>query len=197
MLNSPIPFLIEALNERWCVLYLEDDSLNKPSTISLMLTLCPSIPVFKFSDAEDHGWGYRIFADGREQANFYNDYYMDHRMVVELAEARYPNIDVQPFLYGESEGQRVFRLLLEEVKQSRDYQVAYAKQFQNKHVEAFAHFGVDLDTINALDQIISPDGLQSEPPRRKEVKMFKKYLGILEMAWKSYHYLMLDKDRGK
>ena len=195
MLSNSISFLLEALTNKWSALYLEDDWLNESSSITLMLTLSESVPILNFSDAEDHGWGYRVFAEGGEQARFNDDYYLDHGMVIDLAEARYPDIDVQPFLYLEEEGRRIFNLLLDEVRRSPDYQAAYAKQFENKHVEAFAPFGIDAKTIEVLDQLISPEGLRSEPPRGREVSKFKSLLGISEMEWKSYHHLMLDKSR--
>lgn len=189
--------LVETLNQRWSVLFLEDDWLQQPSTVDLLLTLSQDIPVLHFNDAEDHGWGYRIFVEGREQAQFYDDYFLDHGMVIDLAEARYPDIDVQPFLYLEEAEQRIFPELLQEVRQSQAYQTAYAKQFERKHVQAFSHFEIDSDVIEALDHLLSPEGLQSEPLRNQEVSTFKRLLGITEMEWKSYHYVMLDKKRGQ
>lgn len=190
-------FLVDALNQRWSVLYLEDDWLQQPSTIDLLLALSQDIPLLNFNEAEDHGWGYRIFAKRRQQAQFYDDYYLEQRMVIDLAETRYPDIDVQPFLYLEEEGQRVFRQLLQDVKQSQPYRAAYAKQFQRKHVEAFSYFGIAPKTMEALDHLLSPEGLQNEPLRSQEVSTFKKLADISEMEWKSYHYVMLDRNHGQ
>ena len=197
MVEKPSAFLVRPLNQQWSVLYFEDDWLQQTSTISVLLILSKNIPLLNFSDAEDHGWGYRIFADGREQAQFYDDFFLDHGMVIDLAETRYPDIDVQPFLYLEEEGRRIFQQLLQEVRESEQYQAAYAKQFERKHVEAFSYFGVASETIEKLKQLISPASLQNEPPRIEEVSEFKRLLGISEMEWKSYHYMRLDQDRGQ
>jgi hypothetical protein len=189
MLGNPSAFLVDPLNRQWSALYFEDDWLQQPSTIQVLLTLSQEIPLLHFNDAEDHGWGYRIFAEGREQAQFHDDYSLDQGMVIALAETRYPDIEVEPFLYLEEEGQRVFQQLLQEVRQSEQFQAAYAKQFERKHVEAFSYFEVDSEKIEQLNQLISPDGLQSEPPRNEEVSKFKTLLGITQMEWKSYHYM--------
>jgi hypothetical protein len=197
MLGNSSVFLIKALNKQWSVLYFEDDWLQRTSTKEVVLSLSKRIPLLNFSDAEDHGWGYRIFANGEEQAQFYDDYSLDHGMVIDLAETRYPDIDVQPFLYLEEEGQRVFQQLLQEVRVSEQYQSAYAKQFEHKHVEAFSYFEIHSEKIDILNQLISPEGLQSEPPRSEEVSKFKKLVGITEMEWKSYHYTMLEQNHGQ
>src|SRR4030095_8039035 len=112
----------------------------------------------------------------------------DHAMAIEIAEARHPDVDVQPFLYLEPEGQEVMRQLLEEVRKSSAYQSALTQQFQSKNVQAFAYFGMDAETLKALDRLITPERLAGEPPRQ-EVYTFLKQLGITGMEWKSYHYL--------
>ena len=176
-LGNSSAFVVKALNQQWSVLYFEDDWLQQSSTKEAVLTLSKRIPSLNFSNAEDHGWGYRIFADGEEKAQFYDDYSLDHRMVLDLAETRYPDIDVQPFLYLEEEGRGIFQQLLQEVRLSEPYQSAFAKQFERKHVEAFSYFEIHSDNIGKLNQLISPKGLQSEPPRSEEVSRFKKLLG--------------------
>ena len=151
MQHQSQPFLIEPLNERWSALFLEDDWSNEPATVNMLMELSQNVPILHFQNAEDHGWSYRIFADGKEQAHFYDDYGLDHAMAIEIAEARYPDVDVQPFLYLEPEGQEVMRQLLEEVRKSSAYQSALTQQFQSKNVQAFAYFGMDAETLKALD----------------------------------------------
>lgn len=187
--DKGMPFIIQSLNERWSGLFIEDDWLEKASTVDLMLELSKEVPLLNFQDAEDHGWGYRIFADGRELARFDDDYYFDHGLVIELAEQRYPDQgDIQLFLYEQPEGQQAFSSLMDEVHQSKEYHDALAKSFETRNVEAFAYFDIDPVKIAVLERLISVEGLKSEPPR-EEVGIFKETLGISRMSWMSYHYL--------
>ncbi len=187
--DKSLPFLIEQLNERWSALFLEDDWLSDPSTVSMLIDLSQNVPILHFQNAEDHGWGYRVFADRKEQAHFFDDYGLDHALAVELAEARYPEIMVvEHFLYLEPKGQEVMRQLLKEVKQLPAYQSALAQQFQSKNVQAFAYFDIAADIVKTLDRLITPENLEGEPPRQ-EVNTFLEQLGITGMEWKSYHYL--------
>lgn len=57
-------YLLHELNDSWIGLFLEDQWLQRASTVKLVKSLSERAPLLFFFDADEHGWGYRVFAGG-------------------------------------------------------------------------------------------------------------------------------------
>ena len=56
------------VNGSWTGLFLEDQWLQSASTVEIVKSLSETAPLLFFFDADEHGWGYRVFAGGSEIA---------------------------------------------------------------------------------------------------------------------------------
>jgi len=52
------------VNGSWTGLFLEDQWLQSASTVEIVKSLSETAPLLFFFDADEHGWGYRVFAAG-------------------------------------------------------------------------------------------------------------------------------------
>jgi hypothetical protein len=187
MKHTSMPFFIRPINAQWSALLIKDEKLEQPSTVDMLIEFSKFIFMIAFFHDEDWGWGYRVFINGFEVAHFYDDYHFDHRMAIQLAQERYPEIeDILYYLYFEAEGRSLLDSLVEEVNSSRKY---LEKQFENKNVQCFETFGFSQDTIAKLDKLISIEGLRDKRLHWRQVEQFKEYLGITEMKRINYKVL--------
>jgi hypothetical protein len=189
MQSKLLPFFARDLNSKWSALFIDDQGLILKSTQDIMMQLSGKAPFMRYIFAEDHGWGYRIYARGQEQANFYEDYGLLHKVALEIAEQRLPHIeDIQYFIYADQQGQEIFAEILSEAKQTEDYKDILSKQFVSKNVQAFANFGASSEVIEELDTLLAYENID-DAERYKLHTRFNKLLEITGMEWLSYDYL--------
>lgn len=186
--HASIPFFVHALNDIWSVLYVKDEKLEKPATVHTLIELSKFINLFYFTHIEDWGWGYRVFVNGFQVAEFYDDYHFDHTMAIQLAKERYPDVeDILYFLYFDKEGRSLLDSLVEEINSSRNY---LEQQFKNKNIQSFEAFGLGDEKIAALDRLISIEGLSDKRLNWRQVEQFKEYLDMVEMTRRNFKYLV-------
>ncbi len=180
MHHTSMPFFVRHVNTRWSVLCIQDEKLEQQATVDLLIEFSKFIFLIHFLHDEDWGWGYRVFVNGFEVAHFYDDYHFDHRMAIQLAQERYPETeDILSFLYFDKEGRSLLDSLVEEVNSSPRY---VEQQFSQKNVQAFASFGLEPETVAALDRLISFEGLRDKRLHWRQVQEFKQYLGFAELG---------------
>lgn len=188
MQHAFMPFFTRPLNDKWSVLFVKDDKLEQSTTVNTLVEFSKFINLFYFTAHEDWGWGYRLFVNGFEVASFYDDYHFDNTMAVQLAKERRPDVeDILYFLYFDKEGRALLDSLVEEVSSQPKY---LERQFDNKNVDAFEDFGVDDDTIHALDELISMECLHDDRMHWGQVEQFKEYLDITEMTRMNFRYIV-------
>ncbi len=61
-------WFIHEVNPAWAGLFLQDEWLEQPETVELVKSLSKAAPLLFFFDADEYGWGYRLFAGGEERA---------------------------------------------------------------------------------------------------------------------------------
>jgi hypothetical protein len=180
MSHASMPFFVRPLNERWAVLFIEDDKLKLATTVDLLIEFSKFVSLLYFFHDENWGWGYRIYVNGYEVACFYDDYHFDHTMAIQLASERYPHIeDILYFLYFEEEGRLLLDTLVEEVNGNREY---LEQQFEDRNIEFFKVFHLDADKINMLKHLISIEGLRDKRLHWRQVQQFKQCVEIAELT---------------
>ena len=61
-------WFIHEVNPAWAGLFLQDEWLEQPEAVELVKGLSKAAPLLFFFDADEYGWGYRLFAGGEERA---------------------------------------------------------------------------------------------------------------------------------
>jgi hypothetical protein len=180
------PHLIRKLNEKWGVLLVEHFDIRKPGPANWLRKASQDFPMMYFDNAEDHGWGYNIFHEGREVASLYVNYELWWHMWLDLARKRYPNVDVMDSILHETDP--AIMAIRDEVLNSRGYFLASAEQFKNLGLEQFAVFDIPTDTIARLEETLKVEHYLQFKHHGDQVEAFKRLLGIVQMTWVSYHY---------
>jgi hypothetical protein len=179
MAHTAMPFFLLPLNETWSLLLIEDDKLEQPETMEMLIECSKFVSLLYFFHDEDWGWGYRIYVNGFEVACFYDDYHFDHTMALRLAQERYPeHEDILSFLYFDQEGRQLLDTLVEEVNGNPDY---LAWEFKDRNVEFFKVFHLDLERIEQLKHLVSVEGLRDRRLHWRQVQQFKDLVGIAEL----------------
>lgn len=187
MQHASLAFFTRPLNDKWSVLFIQDDKLEDSVTLQTLIEFSKFINQVYFFHHEDWGWGYRVFVNGFEVAKFYDDYHFDHNLAIELAKERYPdNDDILYFLYFNKEGRELLEELVDEVNSTDTY---LERQFAQKNVQAFAEFGISADTIVYLDDLICIENFQDRTDWQ-HVEDFKRSLGIIEMNRMNFRYIV-------
>lgn len=185
MSHSSMPFFVRPLNDKWSILFIQDDKLDQQSSVDLLVEFSKFVSTLYFFHDEDWGWGYRIFVNGFEVACFYDDYHFDHTTAVKLAQERYPHIeDILSYLYFDKEGRALLEELVEEVNNSPEY---VEQQFADRNVEFFKIFNIDLENVERLKQLICIEGLRDKRLHWRQVKDFKALLKISELEKMNFH----------
>lgn len=179
--EAPDEFRVQPLNDRWAVLLLADGWLGNPATVQALALLSHKAPLLYFTNAEDHGWGYRLFHQGDETAFVEVSYDLQFNLAMVEFEERYPDAD--PF--EDPENQARFDTLMEAIAQSPDYQNAVAEQYANANPEALQVLAIGDDALQELKALLSA---QSAATHWEQVEAFKRLMGFPEMSWVSFDY---------
>jgi hypothetical protein len=188
MLHASLPFFTRPLNDKWSVMFIEDDKLEDPFSVTTLIECSKFINLFYFTHHEDWGWGYRLFINGFEEASFYDDYHFDHNLAIQLAKERHPDIeDILYYLYFDKDGRSLLDALVEEINSSRIY---LEKQFEKRNIAAFAVFGIGEEHRARLEQLICIEGLRDQRTHWRQVEEFKECLAINEMNRLNFRYIV-------
>lgn len=188
MTHSSMPCFVHPVNARWSSLFVQDERLEQPSSVTTLIELSKFVSLLYFTHQEDWGWGYRVFVNGFEVASFYDDYHFDHTLAIAMAQEQRPDVeDILYFLYFDKEGRELLDTLVEEINQSPAY---LEQQFTNKHVSAFAAFGLSQEQIARLDALISVENIRDQRLHWRQVEQFKELLGFTEMNRRNFKYLL-------
>lgn len=182
--EAMLPSRIVELNARWGVLLLEDEWLQDNRTVVEIKKLSHQVPLLRFMNGPDHGWGYTVYQGGETRAAVDVSYERSFFMAVEEVERRHPQLlDVYEYMSTPA-GNQEWKTIYAEVLASSKYQEAVQKQFQYRNVDAFHHFELTEEHIQKLNELLIADGLMDEESDpREQVEQFKQILEITEMAW--------------
>lgn len=187
------PYIIHRLNDQWSGLFVDFHYTEREQEHAFLSVLSMKCPVMRFQNAEDHGWGYKIYHEGKVVASVEVEYELKAGFALDIAEARNPEIDGLFALMEESE---LLATILEEVEQSHEYHKRRAAQFQYKNTAAFKLFQMSDTIIEELEQVLVPanagDLWSSENEvwdLHDQVERFKELVNIREMEWMRYRYL--------
>jgi hypothetical protein len=184
-------YIFKNLNEKWSVIMLEQpDDAARP----WVEHYSHDFPLLYFYDAEDHGWGYIIFHEGDEKASLEVGYELSYKYWRQIADILYPE--------GANDGHgdldiRVSHRIHRLIERSDAYRQEIKDQYTSPKLEAFDVFGVSLDEIDELREIVRPRWYRKRINGLQQVDAFKRVLGIQDMNWMSYHHLSRDGDEGR
>jgi hypothetical protein len=171
MRSSAVPCFIEDLNSRWGALFLPDNYLNRATKQALILELSALLPLLHCYYSEDFRWGYHIFEQGTQRAACEEDFELCHQCAEEMARSR------------QEQGTAFLDEHYDEILQSPGYLAAYQAQFAQRHVAAFAAFGLDQERLNHLETLLA----EADPEQEFDhPDQFRAILGITELRHKSY-----------
>ncbi len=193
--QSRQPYFHKNLNENWNAFFLEDEWLEKADTLQFLLYLSKHhVPLLWFHDAEDSGWGYRLFDDGFEVSSATISYELD----IEMAEAemtrRYPDIDLSEEVVDNDDLRDEYEQVLEQVVRSERFRQdvykgiarfspqAFARLVSHKQVQQLCSL-FDINLLTEFDEETGGSLLYDS------VDLFKEILGIEEMVWVNFSYL--------
>lgn len=172
------PYFIKQLNDKWSALFVEKMDIN-----DWLVEHSNEFPMLYFQHPSDHGWGYRVFRDGKLVARLFVKYELSFFLWLELAEARYPHVrDV----IGELDG-ATSNMLYDEVNNSETYRQEVAAQYASPNVEQFLAFGISESDVSYLRKVLTPEWYHER--MFEQVQEFMRVLGITDMSWMSYRYL--------
>lgn len=184
---SKADYYLRELNEKWNVFFLEDDWLKNEESIELLMRLSNTQPILHFEYAEDHGWRYIVFDQGKEIGSFVNNYDRLDALIWMLAEEKYPDVDPNDVLYLGSDSQERYNALKEEAEASMSSET----MFDKCNVESFSLFDSDENVMRDLKKLFSYEEYQSKNIQ-VDVDRFKNLLGLNDLNWMSYRYLEMD-----
>lgn len=75
--ETGLPHAIRDLNGRWSVFLTEDEWHFLPDTQAAVRHVSESAPLLHYSQAEDHGWSFRLLHGGRERVAYAEHYAWD------------------------------------------------------------------------------------------------------------------------
>lgn len=155
------------------------------------LDISQKCPICYFFNYEDHGWGYRIFQDRKELANMHISYELEFNAIVKIVQEKYPGEeDIIEFLCFSEEGKGMYKQVRQEITESKTYINSLENQFINCNVNAFKIFDISESVIDKLRTILTSEYLLKLESIFNLVEEFKESIGISEMEWMSFNYLV-------
>ncbi|WP_400164819.1 hypothetical protein ACAF76_006045 [Brevibacillus sp. TJ4] len=189
------PHFHRNVNQEWNAFFLQDEWLETPVTLCFLLRLSKQcVPLLWFHDAEDNGWGFRLFDGGYEVSSGTISYSLD----VEMAEAEfsrlYPEIDLQEGVIESEEIRLAYEEILERVVRSEAYRHEVGKGINRLKPQSFNRIVgpkqvQQLRSLFDLRLLTDVDEETGASLLYDSVDLFKEILGIEEMVWVNYAYL--------
>ncbi|UQZ86325.1 hypothetical protein SK3146_05618 [Paenibacillus konkukensis] len=168
---------IEILNDTWSVILMEDEYLGDSATVEKLAGLSRKKPLLYFYNAEDHGWGFKVFDDGRITSSLDVSYDLEYSYFCKLAEERYPG-EIPHALPKELTDE-----MFEEVKRLPEFLKETEEQYAGVRPEAFQRFEIDIEELRDL---FSEEYRHHLEFIHDLVYEFKTIMGFKEMRWVNY-----------
>src|SRR5262249_3456853 len=145
--------------------------LNQDSTLDMLLAISHHMPLLYFENAEDHGWGYRVFSSGHEVASFHNTYMLDRdeKLFLPLAQTRFPQEEDVLYLFFGADSDAIREAFFAEVRQTDGYRKRFEQQFENTNVRAFALFEIAPEVLDRIDRLLSMESFHTDAWTRVDV----------------------------
>jgi hypothetical protein len=154
---------------------------TKRVVVGALLSLSQTAPLLFFYNAEDHGWGYRLFHQGQECARFDLNYEADYQIAEAILHATHPGDDIHRVCSSEA-----WEAAHRQARESDAWLVQLREGSAQAHPERFAVFGLSPETIASMSDLLSEPSLKdalSGEDFHEPVERFKTLLGIKEMRW--------------
>ncbi len=192
------PFFHKNVNSEWNAFFLEDECIEFADTLQFLLTLSSHyVPLLWFHDAEDSGWGFRLFDGGCEVTSATISYSLDIEIADFIFGKRHPEVCHPDGLAENSELRQEYEDILEQVVRSDYYKQEVGKGVSRFRPQCFGRFVshkqiqqlrslFDLYLLTEIDEDTGGSMLYDS------VDLFKEILGIEEMVWVNYEYLSSD-----
>lgn len=182
--------LLRVLNEKWLVLLVQHLNIQGAGLRTWVIKHSHHFPMLHFVYAEDHGWGYNVFANGELSAHLFVSYEIREKMWLELAEELLPDED-DVVGHLRTNCIAVCSLLYKEVESSKEYQEKVKAQYHAANPKAFTVFDLPEEAITQLREILTGDYYLALT-RSSQVGVFQRILDIDEMHWMAYRYVVRD-----
>lgn len=193
--KSRQPYFHKNVNDDWNAFFLQDEWLQRAGTVAFLLSLSGhGIPLLWFHDAEESGWGFRLFDGGVEVSSATIPYSLDN----ELAEAeffrRHPQVASLEEMADREDLRTAYEEILEEVIRSEHFRQELAKGISRFQSQSF-HRLVSNKQVNQLRSLFDINLLSDIDEDSgssilyDSVDLFKEIIGIEEMIWVNYSYL--------
>lgn len=189
------PHFHRNVNGDWNAFFLQDEWLETSKTVSFLLKLSKQpIPLLWFHDAEDNGWGFRLFDAGYEVSSGTISYSLDVEMA-ELEFARlYPHVDLQEGISDSDDVRQKYEEILDRVVRSELYRREVGKGITRIKPQSFNRIVgpkqvQQLRSLFDLQLLTDVDEETGASLLYDSVDLFKEILGIEEMVWVNFAYL--------
>lgn len=189
------PHFHRNVNGDWNAFFLQDEWLEASSTVAFLLKLSKQpVPLLWFHDAEDNGWGFRLFDAGYEVSSGTISYSLD----VELAEQEfarlYPHVDLQEEISDSDDVRQKYEEILDRVVRSELYRREVSKGITRIKPQSFNRIVgpkqvQQLRSLFDLQLLTDVDEETGASLLYDSVDLFKEILGIEEMVWVNFAYL--------
>jgi len=193
--KSRQPYFHKNVNDDWNAFFLQDEWLERAETLRFLLELSgQNVPLLWFHDAEENGWGFRLFDGACEVSSASIPYNLDIEMAEKEFLRRNPHVECVEEL-AESETLRVvYEEILEQVVRSERFRQEIAKGIARFRPQAFTRLvsnkqAAQLRSLFDLHLLTDYDEDSGSSMLYDSVELFKEILGIEEMIWVNYSYL--------
>lgn len=189
------PYFHRNVNTEWNAFFLEDEWLETSMTLSFLLQLSMQpLPLLWFHDAEDSGWGFRLFDAGYEVSSGTISYSLDEEMAEEEFARLYPQVDLQEEILTSDDVRKKYEEILDRVVRSELYRREVGKGITRIKPQSFNRIVgpkqvQQLRSLFDLHLLTDVDDETGASLLYDSVDLFKEILGIEEMVWVNYTYL--------
>jgi hypothetical protein len=193
--KSRQPFFHKNVNEEWNAFFLEDEWLERAETVRFLLQLSgQSVPLLWFHDAEESGWGFRVFDGGMEVSSATIPYSLDIEMTETEFGRRFPHVQSMDEIAEQDELRRAYEEILEQVVRSEQFRLELSKGIARFRHQSFSRFvstkqTQQLRSLFDINLLADYDEESGSTMLYDSVDLFKEILGIEEMIWVNYSYL--------
>ncbi|MCM3471946.1 hypothetical protein [Brevibacillus borstelensis] len=193
--KSRQPYFHRNINRDWNAFFLRDEWLETAHTLQFILNLSRQcVPLLWFHDAEDNGWGYRLFDAGFEVSSATISYSLDADMAEAEFARLYPHINLHEAITESEDVRQMYDDILDRVARSDQYRREVSKGIKRACPQCFNRIVgpkqvQQLRSLFDLQLLTDFDDDTGASLLYDSVDLFKEILGIEEMVWVSYSYL--------
>jgi len=183
------------VNGDWNAFFLQDEWLQTSSTVQFLLQLSKHyVPLLWFHDAEDNGWGFRLFDAGYEVSSATISYSLDVEMAEEEFGRLYPDVNLQERITDSEDVRQKYEDILDRVVRSELYRREVGKGITRIRPQSFNRITgpkqvQQLRSLFDLQLLTDVDDETGASLLYDSVDLFKEILGIEEMVWVNFAYL--------